>query len=146
MFKINDESARTSRRKYYRTHRKRELAMQKKHRQEHPEVRKNWKERNPDKVLSHNLKAKYGITYEQFKSMLKKQKGLCAICKKKEIAIDGRTGKIRALSVDHDHKTRKVRKLLCRLCNIGIGVFRESPKLLQAAFAYLKTFKGAGNG
>src|SRR3990167_11368153 len=53
--------------------------------------------------------ARYGMTIAQYFELSLKQAGVCAICK--------RPPKRRALAVDHDHKTSKVRGLLCFRCN-----------------------------
>lgn len=39
--------------------------------------------------------------------------------------------------IDHCHKTNKIRGSLCRTCNIGLGMFKDSQNLLQAAIDYL---------
>jgi len=39
--------------------------------------------------------------------------------------------------VDHNHKTNKVRGLLCQRCNMGIGQFRDDPNLMARAVEYL---------
>ena len=94
---------------------------------------KTWKERNPDKVLNKRYKERYGITYDQYKEMLKNQDHKCAICGVDE--LDSRDEK---LCVDHDHDTGKVRMLLCHNCNCGLGHFKDNPSLLEQAAAYLK--------
>lgn len=49
------------------------------------------------------------------------QNGVCAICGKLETALFKPGGSIRALSVDHNHRTNKVRGLLCGHCNSSVG-------------------------
>jgi hypothetical protein len=39
--------------------------------------------------------------------------------------------------IDHSHVTGKVRGGLCKQCNTGLGMFRDSPKLLNKAGVYL---------
>lgn len=75
----------------------------------------------------------YGITLEQYDSMLAAQNNVCAICKEPP-------GKQR-LHVDHCHKTGQIRGLLCASCNIGIGYFRDSEALLGLAIQYLYNAK-----
>lgn len=82
--------------------------------------------------------AMYGITREQFAEMSTLQGDLCKICQKPP------SGKTR-LSVDHDHKTRKIRGLLCDNCNKGLGVFQDNPDLLAAAIEYLKSSPSSSN-
>ena len=62
----------------------------------------------------------------------------------KECIICGETQKIQ-LSVDHDHKTGKVRGALCTRCNLGLGHFRDDPELLRFAALYLEGRCGCGN-
>ena len=85
------------------------------------------------------LKYQYGLSKEQYETMVKDQDGKCAICKKEEKEKDGQRGTALNLSVDHCHKTGKVRGLLCRQCNIGIGRLQESIEVLQSAIDYLKS-------
>ena len=76
------------------------------------------------------LKRKYGIDWTIYETMFEEQEGLCAICRKD--SADGRM-----LAVDHDHKTGKVRALLCGSCNRGLGLFQDDPDLLQKAKEYV---------
>ena len=68
-----------------------------------------------------------------YEFMLEKQGGVCAICKNK-----CSTG--RALAIDHDHETKKVRGLLCGKCNRGLGLFNDSSGRLFAAASYLAQY------
>lgn len=79
--------------------------------------------------LNARLKHLYGITLEQYNKMVVSQNGLCAICDKPP--VDER------LVVDHCHNTGKVRGLLCRLCNSGIGKLGDDVERLKRAVAYL---------
>jgi hypothetical protein len=93
---------------------------------------------NKDKVKNIDLKKHYGITLEQYNAMLAAQGGVCAICGGVNDMKDHRSGKLRNLSVDHCHSKGHVRKLLCQYCNQGLGNFRDDPKLLRKAAAYLE--------
>ena len=74
---------------------------------------------------------RYELTVPEFDAMLQAQGGCCAICRK-ENADGGR------LHVDHDHDTGRVRGLLCRACNRGMGLLRDDPDRLAAAIHYLQ--------
>ena len=71
---------------------------------------------------------KYGLTSRQYDTMYKSRNGCCDIC--------GDVKKV--LCVDHDHKTNKVRGLLCGHCNTALGFVRDSPVVLMKAAIYLK--------
>jgi dCMP deaminase len=84
---------------------------------------------------SNLIKRTYGITLDEYNTLLKRQNGVCAICKRLPP-----TGFKRRLSVDHDHATNRVRGLLCDNCNSGIGLLKDDPKLLRIAMSYLRRF------
>lgn len=77
------------------------------------------------------LKRAYGISLATYDKILASQNNTCAIC--------GATPNGRRLAVDHDHRTGKIRGLLCVGCNRGIGYFKDSPKLLLLASRYLQS-------
>ena len=79
---------------------------------------------------TYKLKSNYGITLEEYNLMYEKQNGECYICEKK---IDGRDVK-----VDHNHKTGKVRKLLCHNCNTSLGLLNDDANLFHKCELYLK--------
>ncbi len=98
------------------------------------EKSKAWNKKNPEKVKQQRrktrLKTKYGLTVEQYNTMLEKQKCVCYIC--------GGVNSDRALAVDHCHTTGAVRKLLCTNCNTLIGQAKDNIDLLNKAINYLK--------
>ncbi len=83
------------------------------------------------------LKWAYGISLEQYNQMLISQDNVCIICLKSETVINSRTGKVNSLAVDHDHKTGKVRGLLCGACNTAIGLVKEDKLILNNMVKYL---------
>lgn len=87
---------------------------------------KDWHKRNPDWQKNYDLQRTYGITLEQYNELVKEQNGLCAICKKPK-----------KLHVDHNHKTSKVRKLLCGSCNTAIGLLNEDTEIMKNCIEYL---------
>lgn len=87
-----------------------------------------------DKTRARYRKWKYGITQDQFESLLEKQGGGCGVCKRAD------PGK-HTWRVDHDHLTGKVRGVLCGTCNSGLGHFKDSPENLRNAIAYLDRSK-----
>jgi hypothetical protein len=44
---------------------------------------------------------------------------------------------VTGMNLDHDHKTGIARGLLCHNCNRGLGLFKDSEELLEAARVYL---------
>lgn len=85
-------------------------------------------------------KSKYGITEEQFNSLLEAQGGKCAICQNvlnHRDSGDDYRGREYCLHVDHNHETGIVRGLLCGRCNRGLGFFGDDVELLSAAWVYL---------
>lgn len=92
---------------------------------------------------STKLKYRFGITVDDYNRMLDEQGHVCAVCGEIETVVDHR-GRIRMLSVDHDHETGEVRGLLCFSCNVGIGAFKEQRSLIEAAAHYLKQSECSG--
>ena len=82
----------------------------------------------------------YGITVEQYEEAFARQGGVCAVCGR-----EPEEGRQKGLVVDHDHETRRFRGLLCRLCNVGIGVLNDDPEALRAAADYVERARLAGS-
>lgn len=89
----------------------------------------NWRCANRDFARWAHLRQRYGLSKESFLALVEKQAGKCAICG----AILGIS-----LHVDHDHKTEKIRGLLCGDCNKAIGLLEDSPKVCRQAADYLE--------
>ena len=71
---------------------------------------------------------RYGLTQDQYEQLLLEQTNQCAICNQ-EFATTPH--------VDHCHETGKVRGLLCRKCNSGLGMLKDNIDNLVRAITYL---------
>lgn len=103
-------------RQYYRNNRKDVLAKQ------------SARVIAPETKRGYQLRYLYGMSPEEYQSFLNFQGGTCAVCHE---VPDHR------LSVDHDHKTGKVRGLLCKPCNLAIGALGDSYEGVMRAANYL---------
>lgn len=68
----------------------------------------------------------YGLTEAELDSLILKQDGRCSICLREA-----------PLVIDHDHSTNDIRGLICANCNVGLGMFNDSPERLERALQYL---------
>ena len=85
------------------------------------------------------FKNKYQITFAEVKSLLEMQENKCAVCKTEGFKMHPNSWS--KLNVDHDHKTGKVRELLCHNCNRALGLLQENVEIIQSALDYLKQYK-----
>ena len=69
----------------------------------------------------------YGMSPEDFAARLADQGGVCLICLKRHE---------KSLCVDHDHKTKQLRSLLCTNCNVGLGNYNDDSAALRRAADY----------
>ena len=92
----------------------------------------------PDRIRNSQLQKNFGIDLNEYIRMAVEQNNLCAICGQPETQERG--DKVKALAVDHDHKTGAVRGLLCCACNQALGKFKDDKAVLNAAIAYLDRY------
>lgn len=110
----NEFKARRERRKRDRVEREKKNAYERARRGKH-----GWR--------ALQLKSRYGLTLADFDRIVESQGGVCACCK------------IRApIDVDHCHETNKLRGILCRACNVGIGLLGDKLDGVLAAVRYLQ--------
>jgi hypothetical protein len=87
---------------------------------------------NEEYLYFATVQRRYGISREEYDALLVRQNGVCAICQNPQ----SRKGTKR-LSVDHCHKTKKVRGLLCAKCNMAIGILADDDARCTRAAEYL---------
>lgn len=104
------------------------------------EYSKNWYIKNKVRInirhRQNHLLRTYGISEEEYSLLLSQQKGVCKICLQPGTGPTVR-GASSNLCVDHDHATGKIRGLLCRECNAGLGKFKDDVERLRNAANYL---------
>lgn len=99
---------------------------------------REWHDSHKGRMTAYNRERKHNITQEEYDLMVKTQDGKCASC-------GNPPNGSRPLSVDHDHKTGKIRELLCNGCNSALGHAKESPeRLIRLAVYTLKHLRLQG--
>src|SRR5262245_45851272 len=97
---------------------------------------KQWVAENPFKRrytnLKNKLKDRFNLSEAEYAELIELHQNACAICRRPE-SIKGRM-----LAVDHDHKTGKIRGLLCHGCNVALGHLKEDENLIWNMLEYIK--------
>ena len=107
---------------------------------------KAWAEANPERYreqhrgIQHRKRLRrFGITQAEYDALLSAQAGLCAVCGQlPPVHHCRRFAGADSLSIDHSHKTGKVRGLLCRKCNLALGNISESEKIALGLLEYIR--------
>ena len=103
---------------------------------------RRYRERNSEQVKLNNVNAKFAkhnLTADLYQQQLEAQGGRCAICRTTDPGAP-------RFHIDHDHSCcpgegscgRCLRGLLCRACNMGIGMLKDDHEILAAAVLYLQ--------
>jgi hypothetical protein len=104
-------------------------------------ISKEWISANPQKHAKQSkrkrLKYFYKMTLEEYDRIWEAQSGVCPGCL-------GPCEQYTNLSVDHSHVTGKVRGLLCRDCNLALGICRDDPDRLRRLADYLEQAEAQG--
>tara|TARA_R110000765_G_scaffold372486_1_gene462905 strand:- start:2 stop:475 length:474 start_codon:yes stop_codon:yes gene_type:complete len=97
---------------------------------------KEYQEKNKEQLADYkkewNIK-QYGLSLEDYNNMLDKQNHKCKICLTSFTTLNTKD-----IHIDHCHTTNKVRGILCRLCNTGLGQFKDNTERLTQAINYLQ--------
>ena len=153
------EEQREKRRAYARAYQKKNMDKMREYRkryiernpEKHEQIKKinaahklSWK-RKPENVVRYyesmkrfHLKRGYGMTLEEYRTQLAEQDYKCAICAAPH--LEQRGGR---LHVDHCHKTKKRRGLLCHDCNVMLGragAEGDDVDILRKAANYLEKY------
>jgi hypothetical protein len=134
----NKEKLKEYKAKYFKENREREMGKSKEWRKNNLEKdrehRRKYAKKHKEKIKRYgrkwSIKKTYNLSYEDWLKIWESQNGKCAICG--ELFV-----KPSDAHTDHNHKIYKIRGLLCRNCNIAIGLFKDNPELTIKATEYL---------
>lgn len=87
-----------------------------------------YRKKNRLRIRVRAVLGKYKLTLEEYQRMFTEQKERCAICGIKDFSP----------KIDHNHKTGRVRGILCFNCNCALGAFKDDIVVLKSAIAYLR--------
>ena len=122
---------------YYYKHHKSRLKYKRAYRMTHRkavnESRRNYYQRNKELCWARTIERLYGINSDDYYAKLKAQRGQCKICGTTKFGLRNTH-----LHIDHDHKTKRIRGLLCGRCNKMLGLARDNWRILQRAIYYLR--------
>ena len=82
---------------------------------------------------AYNRQRNTGCSQKLYAELFAMQGGVCAIC--------GQPPNSKSLGADHDHKTGKIRGLLCYHCNVALGLIGDNPTIVHAMAAYLEQWQ-----
>ncbi len=133
--KAHAEAERDRNRRYRASHRQVARAYYLRRRAAFIECARRRYQEKPDVIWAANIKRLYGLTQDDYERMLRAQGGVCAVCKGPQL------GRRRRLHVDHDHRTGRVRALLCQNCNVALGCASDDPERLLALAIYAETWR-----
>ena len=97
---------------------------------------RRYRAERPDYHHGRNLKQRYGITVDEYETLIANQNSTCPICEVEIPDTIGYKGK-RPSVVDHNHETGEVRGILCSSCNLVLGYARENTHTLYKSIVYL---------
>lgn len=96
----------------------------------------NMKQTDPEfykrRARSYAIKREYGLSLDQYDELLERQKGCCAICGRHQSELN------KTLAVDHSHRSKRIRGLLCTACNYRLVARHEDGDILRKVADYIE--------
>jgi Recombination endonuclease VII len=131
LYSLNREHYRRLRKKWYKLNRAKVL-----------KYTAAWETLNPEKLALKRAKVstkdRRGVTPEEFETRIQQQRNRCPIGN--HLFVERGRAK-QAPVLDHDHKNGINRAIICREHNTALGMFHDSLAELQAASAYLRSWR-----
>jgi hypothetical protein len=79
----------------------------------------------------------FRLTQPQFDAMLAQQNNSCKLCERNFTLMPKSRNGVSPINVDHDHKSGRVRGLLCKRCNMVLGCLETVPGITDRIALYL---------
>lgn len=102
------------------------------HRAKAAEYQRSYRELNKERLLEQKRRSarqrNYNLTHEQFTQALLNQNGVCKLCSQ---SLSEQTA-----NVDHCHRTRRIRGILCTRCNMTLGFLEKARDRIPALLDY----------
>jgi hypothetical protein len=99
------------------------------------ETRENIYWRDPQAARLREKRLRFNLTAEQLSEMMVAQGARCLVCKNEFVNSFSNNAKP---CIDHCHKSKKIRGILCNACNTALGMLKDNPDIADAAAAYLR--------
>jgi len=80
-------------------------------------------------IKGQSIYQRYKLSEKEHEGLLTSKGNKCQICDTKNNLV-----------IDHCHNTKKIRGILCRKCNSGIGFLKDDISRVKRAVIYLETF------
>lgn len=91
---------------------------------------------------AYNREKRTGVAPDQYAAMFDAQSGVCGACGKPETML-ANNGKLSPLTADHCHATGEARGLLCRKCNMALGLVGDDLAGVAALYRYISKFENS---
>lgn len=96
------------------------------------------RKQDPEKYINQQLRNRYDIGFSDYLEILISQSNSCGICRNPiPDILKLSASERRLIHVDHNHTTQKVRGILCNKCNLAIGLLKDDPIIILAAYKYI---------
>jgi len=100
-------------------------------------IRNQCSECHDIRVRTNWFKSNYGLTIDEYHTILKEQNNKCGICGLTIYSKPESPKPVLTACVDHCHGTSIIRGLLCRSCNMGLGSLGDDVVSIKKALAYV---------
>ena len=110
------------------------------HRDKYIKANRKYRITNKDRLRNFNkkyhLKSQHNLSIKEYNDLVLSQNNKCAICGQ---PLDFQN--TFNICIDHSHLTGVIRGILCRTCNMAIGLLRDNPEYVRNALEYLERNK-----